>query len=174
MTKANPLPLFELLNELLRYEPETGHLTWKTTRGRAVEGQTAGWRQLASKSTTPYLKIQIDQKQYFAHRVAYCLHTGVDPLDNQVDHVDGNGLNNTWSNLRLASGSQNCANTGVRSSNTSGYKGVHYYKRNKKWGAIIRDKGRSQFLGLFITPELAQMAYCKAAAELHGDFARGA
>jgi hypothetical protein len=174
MTKANPLPLFELLNELLRYEPETGHLTWKTTRGRAVEGQTAGWQNLALKSTTPYLKIQIDQKAYFAHRVAYCLHTGVDPLGKQVDHIDGNGLNNTWSNLRLASGSQNCANTGIRSSNTSGYKGVHYYKRNKKWGAIIRDGGRSQFLGLFSTPELAHMAYCKAAAELHGDFARGA
>ena len=174
MTKANPLPPFELLNQLLRYEQETGHLKWKTTRGRAVEGQTAGWQNLAPKSTTPYLKIQIYQKTYCAHRVAYYLHTGVDPLDKQVDHIDGNGLNNTWSNLRLASGSQNCANTGIKSSNTSGYKGVHYYKRNKKWGAIIRDTGKNRFLGLFSTPELAHMAYCKAATDLHGEFARAA
>jgi len=58
-------------------------------------------------------------------------------------------------------------------SNTSGFKGVSYRKTRRKWIATIQKDGKQHFLGHFNTPELAHMAYCKAAAELHGEFARG-
>ncbi len=174
MTKAKPLPPFELINELLRYEQKTGHLFWKKKSGRSAEGQMAGWQTLPPKSKTPYLKVQINKQVFYCHRIAYYLHTQVDPSDRQIDHIDGNGLNNAWANLRLASPVQNRANVGPTLKNTSGYKGVYYNRKNKKWYALFIHEGNRRYIGLFGTPELAYMAYCKAAAELHGEFARGA
>lgn len=89
-----------------------------------------------------------------------------------VDHVDLNPLNNKRENLRLASNWQNVANSGLRSHNTSGYKGVTYHKKTGKWRARIGVNGVQIYLGLFPTRELAYEAYCKAAAEHHGEFAR--
>ena len=55
---------------------------------------------------------------------------------------------------------------------TTGYKGVTFHKRDKAWQAQIRVNGKCKYLGFFKTPELAYAAYCKAAKELYGDFAR--
>lgn len=85
-----------------------------------------------------------------------------------VDHIDGNGLNNVRSNLRLATHSQNLANRAKEKGNKSGYKGV--VKKNSKWLAQITYQRRTIRLGLFYTPEEAHAAYCKKAKELFGDF----
>jgi hypothetical protein len=63
-------------------------------------------------------------------------------------------------------------NTGRRSTNKSGFKGVHWCKRDKKWIAAIHLDGRQQTLGYFVTPEAAYEVYCTAANDHHGDFAR--
>jgi len=90
----------------------------------------------------------------------------------EVDHIHHLTLDNRKSELRLCTGSQNQQNRGAQSNNTSGYKGVCWNKQKQKWMAQICLNGKRKNLGLFATPELAHEAYCKAAYELHGDFAR--
>lgn len=89
-----------------------------------------------------------------------------------VDHIDGDSANNQLINLRLASHSQNMRNMRVRKNNTSGFKGVSYFKECGKWIAGIRINGKRRHLGLFETAEEAYAAYCTASAELHGEFGR--
>lgn len=91
-----------------------------------------------------------------------------------VDHIDGNGLNNRRSNLRACTQAENNRNTGLRSNNKSGYKGVHLCKVTNKWRASIRLDGRVASLGLYEAPEAAYAAYCKHVATYHGEFARTA
>lgn len=93
------------------------------------------------------------------------------PPESQVDHRDGDGLNNQRDNLRLATGNQNNCNAGIRRDNSSGYKGVGWLKGNGKWRARIRVNGRSVFLGYFDDKEEAARAHDRAARELHGEFA---
>jgi hypothetical protein len=89
-----------------------------------------------------------------------------------VDHIDGNGLNNKISNLRICSNSQNQMNAKLRKDNTSGYKGVHWDAWSQKWRAEILADGIHYRLGRFKTKEDAIDARLKAMVEHHGDFAR--
>lgn len=90
-----------------------------------------------------------------------------------VDHVDnGNGLNNTRANLRIATVSQNRQNSKCRSDNKSGYKGVTWHHKAKRWQAVIYAPGNRLYLGLFDDPALAHEAYKAKAYELYGEFAR--
>jgi len=88
-----------------------------------------------------------------------------------VDHIDRNGLNNRKSNMRSATKAQNNMNRGVHGDNTSGFKGVAFSKRDKKWRARIQLKYRTIYLGVFTSKEGAALAYDKAAKELFGEFA---
>lgn len=90
----------------------------------------------------------------------------------QIDHIDGNTANNAIANLREASNAQNCMNKPKPKSNTSGFKGVRYHSRDRRWYAHIRLSGKQVHLGLFDTAEEAHAAYCEAAHRLHGEFAR--
>lgn len=90
----------------------------------------------------------------------------------QVDHVDGNGLNNVRRNLRFCTGAQNRANAQRSSTNTSGYKGVSWHPTARKWVASIQVDGRRQYLGLYPTREEAARAYNAATLAANGEFAR--
>lgn len=95
-----------------------------------------------------------------------------EPEDKQVDHIDGNGLNNQRSNLRVATKAENLMNRGKNKNNTSGYKGVSWHKGAGKWTVNIMSYGKSVYIGLY--PELiaAARAYNRAALKYHGEFAR--
>ena len=93
-----------------------------------------------------------------------------DGLD--VDHIDSDGLNNSRSNLRLATRSENMQNQRPHSDNASGLKGASWDKQNGKWVAKIMLRGRRRHLGYYATPEAAHAAYAAASAELHGEFGR--
>lgn len=94
------------------------------------------------------------------------------PFDVEVDHRDRNGLNNRRLNLRFATASQNQHNQKIHQNNTSGFKGVYWYKQNKKWRAQIYLKRKLKFLGYFNNREKAAEAYAEASRMLHGDFGR--
>jgi hypothetical protein len=88
-----------------------------------------------------------------------------------VDHQNHDGLDNRRSNLRQATKCQNQQNQRLRSDNKSGYKGVFWDKRDRKWHARIRANGRAVSLRYHLTAEDAARAYDAAARELHGEFA---
>lgn len=89
------------------------------------------------------------------------------PDGMSVDHIDGNGLNNTRANLRLATQSQNLCNRAAK----SGYKGVDFQKRNGKWRARIKLNRKEIHIGEFTDAESAARAYDEAAKKYHGEFA---
>lgn len=94
------------------------------------------------------------------------------PKEVEIDHRDGDGLNNRRSSLREATSEQNSHNRGMSKNNTSGYKGVSLDKCRGTWAANICQGWRTKFLGRFPTAELASAAYIEAAKRLHGEFAR--
>lgn len=89
-----------------------------------------------------------------------------------VDHKDCNTLNNQLSNLRLADKHQNGCNRGNQCNNTSGYKGVSWFKPRKKWRVRIRLRGRQILVGFFADITDAAKAYNEAASVYHGEFAK--
>jgi hypothetical protein len=95
-------------------------------------------------------------------------------LEHDVDHEDGDGLNNRRNNLRSATKPQNASNRRRRADSTTGYKGVspHPYSDGRpRYQARIEVEGKRRSLGYFTSPEDAAKAYDRAALELHGAFA---
>lgn len=160
---------YERLRELLNYESTTGIWTWiKRTSNRIKVGDIAG-----SQDPEGYWLIVVDRKHYFSHRLAWFYMTKEWPK-NQIDHRDVDPSNNKWDNLREASHGPNAANAKRRRTNTSGFKGVCFCKRARKWSAQITINKDHKNLGLFDTPKEAHSAYVKAAEEYFQEFARAA
>lgn len=154
------------LRELVHYSPDTGVLTWIVSYGRARSGAAAGCRDPSG-----YWRVQIDGHIYLGHRLAWLYMTGEWPPHN-IDHINGDPSDNRLVNLRPATQAENCRNTRLRSNNTSGFKGVYFAKYSQRWAAAIRVDGHLRYLGSFETAEEAHAAYCGAATQFHGEFAR--
>lgn len=90
----------------------------------------------------------------------------------EIDHADMDTLNNQRHNLRVSTHAQNQENGRIYKTNTSGYKGVSWHKRDKVWSAAISVDNRQVFLGNFVNKEDAVKAYNAAALKFHGEFAR--
>jgi len=88
-----------------------------------------------------------------------------------VDHKDHCTLNNQRENLRTCNRSQNVANSGLKSNNKTGFKGV-YKAPSGKWKAQIRQQGTAKHLGTFDSAESASRAYNSAAVNAFGEFAK--
>lgn len=173
MQDRRPKLTAERLREVFSYNSETGVFTRRiTTSSRAQAGAEAGcvW---TDKFGRKYLCIRLDGTLHRSHRLAWLWVHGEWPK-HHVDHIDGNGLNNSISNLREASHSENLWNRPRPSNNSSGYKGVCWSKAAKKWQAQITCDKKVFYLGLFETAEGAHAAYCAAATQHHGEFARPA
>ncbi len=125
------------------------------------------------KPKTQYAQTYKNGKHIAIHRVILERIIGR-PLEKgeYVDHRNNDGLDNRRENLRLASNSQNLANRGLNTNNKTGYKGVSWNTLCNKYEAYIRVQGKRKHLGLFDTAEEAHKAYCDAAKEHFGEFAR--
>jgi hypothetical protein len=154
------------LRDLLFYDCETGVFTWNKARGPLKVGKLAG-----SRDAYGYWTIGIKGSYYKAHRLAWLYHYGEWP-EKDLDHINGIPDDNRICNLRKASRSENCRNQSKRVNNTSGYKGVSWCKRDKKWSVQISNNGKRIRLGYFDSVIDAAEAYENAARELHGEFAR--
>lgn len=125
--------------------------------------------RLIGRNTT-YIQTHKNGKKILLHRFIMGLLDS--PASVLVDHIDGNGLNNYRSNLRITNNSGNMRNARKRLSvkNTSAYKGVRRYPDNKTnpWFVQIVLSGEHKYLGYYRTEIEAARAYNKAASELFG------
>jgi AP2 domain len=97
---------------------------------------------------------------------------GSPPQGCTWDHKDRDKNNNSRSNLRIATWTQQFGNVEKRHGNfTSQYKGVYHHGRNQRWIAQIKIDGRAKYLGSFVSEEAAAQAYDEAAREWFGEFA---
>lgn len=106
-------------------------------------------------------------------RTTHLMHRDImQPEDNEnVDHIDGDTLNNQCSNLRIVNQSQNNANQiGAKVGSKSGVKGVYWHKGAKKWCAEVVHLKKKYYLGVYDTLEEARQARNSKAKELHGEY----
>ena len=106
-------------------------------------------------------------KHKYLHRIIMNV-----PDSMQVDHINGNKLDNRKCNLRICTNQENCMNVGKKKNNSSGFKGVCFNKQHQKFQANISIDSKLKHLGLFEKAEDAYKVYCEAAIKHHGAFAR--
>lgn len=137
------------------YDPETGIMRNRVSNLPA--------RQVCKKG---YLKIEVKQRQFYAHRIAFLIMEGRWP--EQIDHINRIRTDNRWINLREANQIANAQNHGLRITNTSGEQGVSFTKRHK-WVAEMTRHGLRRRVKCIATKEEA-VAIRK---EMEEAFARG-
>jgi hypothetical protein len=162
----------------LSYDPSSGYLTWlkidgddrfTRTRNSRFAGRLAGTERRTAAGKT-YQSVNIGGRFYLAHRLIWLMMTGKWPI-SLIDHVDGDGANNIWTNLRQATPQQNVFNRKIRKDNPTGFKGVRCHRDGKRFQARITVNRRSVYLGLYSTAEDAAKAYDTAARLSQGEFA---
>jgi len=116
------------------YDENTGQFTRRTTYKQWKSGQRAG------SFDGLYRHIHIDHIMYGEHRLAMLYMYNI--LPDEVDHKDGNRVNNRISNLRVANSSHNKWNTGLRADSISGIKGISWYEPKKRYRARLQKNGK--------------------------------
>lgn len=154
-----------LLKELFDYDAKRGVLINKTNRGSAIKGRIAG--SINTYRDNPRRSLVINKKRYYTYRLIWLYHYGTWPL-RQIDHINGNSLDDKIENLREATQTQNNQNLHkAKCHNQAGYLGVQHRKDINKYTARIAINGKASYLGAFHTPEEAHAAYCAAKRKLH-------
>jgi hypothetical protein len=157
---------FEEVDDLFKYDPDTGFLFRKKEWGPWKSGDKAG----TLNKINGYVIISIGtetRRSYRAHRLAWLLYYGKWP-ENEIDHINRLRADNRIINLRQATPSQNMANKPGR---RDGLKGA-YPMKNGRWRAVIGRQERAKHLGVFDTEHEAHQAYLAAAKNRYGEFAR--
>lgn len=145
-------------------------MQWKWGRQAHGRGRAGGGRPYYAYRQT--LKSEGERRGVLLHR-EIARRAGMDIEGKEVDHRDGNGLNNLTWNLRPATRCQNSRNIG-RSPvvNTSGVKGVWYDKRRAKWVAELQQGGAKKLYKSYGSRDAAVTARREAERRFQGSFAR--
>jgi hypothetical protein len=187
---TNKLPDIGFVRECLDYDPDTGIFLWRERPPRHFPGGAfgRGWGSWNAKwanklAGSPhrgargkvYWTIRLASVPILAHRLAWLLVNGADPWPREVDHIDSDPMNNRITNLRLATRSQQSANSRryIRGTAT-GVKGVTVSSGRKilRYDARVRANGKTHYLGCFPTIEEAAKVCRDAGLALHGKFYR--
>ncbi len=178
MTVENYPPI-ELVRQCLR--EENGRLFWLhrprehfatkracSTWNARFANKEAGVARSGERSERRWA-VAIGGVRILRHVIIWAMCVG--EWRNGIDHKNRNYLDDRIENLRIATQSQNNANSTLRSDNSSGYKGVSWDKANDKWSVCISVNGRHIRVGRFIDIEEARLAYLDAARRYFGEFA---
>ena len=160
------MPPYDELSRHLKYDPLTGVGTWLVSISNNVQAEEPAGTLHRNK----YLRIKYKAKIYISHRLFWFLQTGHDPRGLTVDHIDRNGLNNKFCNLRLANGNEQQHNKSKYINNTSGCKGVYWDKLEQKYIARIYFHNKQIYLGRYKIFEEAVAARQAKELELFGEF----
>ena len=171
---ARPKLTSRRVRELLDCDPERGTLTWRPRPGKPdFNAQWAGKPVGAVDPSTGYLRLMIDRKHQYVHRIVW-LHTKGWLPKQDLDHIDGDKTNCSISNLRPATKTQNNCNRRVPRK-TPGPRGAWLNPKTGKFQVNIwpggGKRGQSIYLGAYSSSEAAERAYQEAAEALHGPFA---
>lgn len=136
-------PSKEELDKYISYDPISGEF-YRLKMDKRSKGKTG------TITNHGYKKISINNKQWYAHRLAWIIYYGKDTKEF-IDHIDRNKLNNRISNLRTANKSQNARNVMLRKDNKYGITGINWHIKARKWMASIALEGKLFYLGLYET-----------------------
>jgi hypothetical protein len=149
-------------NELFSYKD--GFIFWrKYVGGNSRLGAMAGW-----EDGKGYLQVRTKGKTYGVHRIIWSIHNGDIPEGVEIDHIDGDPMNNLIENLRLVDRTGNCRNMKIPRHNKSGVIGVSWCKRTSKWFASIRVDNKEIFLGRYVN--ISEAAEARKRAEVKFGF----
>jgi len=161
----------DYLESVLKYDPETGVLTWKDRPESAFSCRRAwaAWRSRfyglpagTSMTKNGYKQIRINKQTYLVHRVVWALFYKTWPAA-EVDHINRDKLDNRITNLRDATHSTNVRNRAKANSNNSlGLMGVRWHRSMRKYEARAVIEGKLLHIGFFDDPVLANSEYMKA------------
>lgn len=162
MKPIDPDEVFHRVNNVIYYDCLSGLFRWSVSRGRIKSGDIAG----SVNVSDGYRYIQVYKTRYAAHRLAWLFVNGEFP-PNEIDHINGNRLDNRIENLRSVTAKENRKNGRRPQTNTSGVIGVRWHKRDKNWSAQIGVNGETVHLGCFDSLQKAANAR-KEAESKHG------
>lgn len=137
----------EELKKLLHYDPETG-LFFRISKGRGISTKKPAGCTKTKESGKKYVSLIVNGLCIKAHRLAWFYVTGSWP-DKEIDHINGDGTDNRFINLRDVGRIENCRNQRRPKNNTSGICGVHFVKSRNKWQAVITINKYCEQLGYF-------------------------
>lgn len=147
------------LKELFVYNKSDGNFYNKFTRNsRAIKDNIAGYTvsyksNLNNPRPLKYKYVRIDKKSYILHRLIWIYNYGVLQKDKDIDHINGNGLDNRLENLRLVTRQENAKNRKVTKNIKHGVFGISFYKPLNKWRAMIKNNDVNEHIGYFTTKE---------------------
>jgi HNH endonuclease len=148
------------------YDALTGVMTWRVDRhANKVAGKPVG-----ALHHYGYLVTKHGGKQIPVHVLCWFWLNGEWPVFD-IDHANGIGTDNRWHNLRLATPSENHANSWRPEKSSTGFKGVAR-ERSGRYRASIKVAGRKVYLGMFDTAEAAHAVYAERARQVFGEYAR--
>ena len=152
------------LFEVLFYNSRSGLFYWNLRTRTDLNGKVAG-----KINPNGYRQIKVDQRYYYAHRLAFLYMTGRWPTD-QIDHKNRIKDDNRWDNLREATPAQNSQNAYKKKVGVSGHRWV-YPRPEGGFAVFVKDHGHQVYLGTFGNKkEAINVAMC-AIKQRHGSFA---
>ena len=162
--------MIDILREYIKYDPYDGSFVWiKNTSACNIVGRKAGSIERKANGVS-YIRISVLRKRISGGMAAWMMFYGKEP-SKIIDHIDGNGLNNSISNLREADIHQNGFNRKANRGKICKLKGVSRLKCGKFTSQITINQ-KAEYLGIYNTEAEAHGAYKKRAKELFGDYAR--
>ena len=166
MKTIKPLPSQQELHKFFEYKE--GNLYWKTKAARCIKiGDEVG-----CLGADGYVVLTLNKLKYKMHRIIWVYHYHTISSNLQIDHIDGNKANNLIENLRLATNSQNKANSKRAYGNSkSNILGVYWFEARGKWRAKIQKNNQTFCLGYFVNQEDAIAARKAAELQYFGEFA---
>lgn len=165
MQEIKKLPSQKTLKQFFDYDA-AGFLV----RKKAYSNLKVGEKIKGTLKRKDNIQVRFMGELFMYHRLVYQWHFGKTP--KIIDHKNGLGFDNRIENLRPATVAQNAQNLKIRKDNASGFRGVYWSEQHKKWRASISCERQRKHLGLFDTPENANIAFKKAQNILHGEFKR--